>query len=460
MLHRSRSASSTCARPSGATHEADAADLAPGRAGGPGRVRDLRGRRADRARCRSSSCSTCSNERLVAEGREPVAFDSDCREGICGSCGLMIDGQAHGPQRGTATCQLHLRLFNDGDTVVGRAVPQRRASRWSRTSSSTARAFDRIIEAGGFITAPTGSAPDANLIAVPKDDADRAMDAAACIGCGACVAACPNGAGQLFTAAKLAHLNLLPQGQPERQMRTLAMVEEMERWFGSCTNHRECEAACPKEISIDFIAMLHRDYRKARRKLVNAAQIDRLLSSIPANCEERHRKRVLRLRHHRAPHRRPHHRAARRPRARAARGRRRRRRRPRRRGGRRGAAARPRARLARARPAARGLLAARRRRRRRRRPGARAVRRRAGVIVEALGSARVSSPLEARSPARRPARIAVRSGAERTSRAGPGAAAGAPVTLPASACSAGAADSSRECPSPSRRHAGPHQRAR
>jgi succinate dehydrogenase / fumarate reductase iron-sulfur subunit len=204
------------------------------------------------------------NERLVAEGREPVAFDSDCREGICGSCGLMIDGHAHGPQRGTATCQVHLRLFNDGDTIV---EPFRAAGfPLVKDLVVDRRALDRIIEAGGYITAPTGSAPDANLIAVPKADSDRAMDAAACIGCGACVAACPNGAGQLFTAAKLAHLNLLPQGQPERQIRTLGMVEEMERWFGSCTNHRECSAACPKEISIDFIAMLHRDYRKARRK--------------------------------------------------------------------------------------------------------------------------------------------------------------------------------------------------
>jgi succinate dehydrogenase / fumarate reductase, iron-sulfur subunit len=203
------------------------------------------------------------NERLVAEGREPVAFDSDCREGICGSCGLMIDGQAHGPQRGTATCQLHLRRYNDGDTVV---VEPFRAAGFPLVKDLVVdrSAFDRIIEAGGFITAPTGSAPDANLIAVPKADADRAMDAAQCIGCGACVAACPNGAGQLFTAAKLAHLNLLPQGQPERARRTLGMVEEMERYFGSCTNHRECSAACPKEISIDFIAMLNRDYRKAR----------------------------------------------------------------------------------------------------------------------------------------------------------------------------------------------------
>jgi succinate dehydrogenase / fumarate reductase, iron-sulfur subunit len=203
------------------------------------------------------------NEQLIAGGDEPVAFDSDCREGICGSCGLMIDGQPHGPQRGTATCQLHLRRFRDGDTVVvepfrSRGFPLVKDLVVDRS------AFDRIIQAGGFITAPTGSAPDANLIPVPKDDSDRAMDAAACIGCGACVAACPNGAGQLFTAAKVAHLNLLPQGQPERNRRTLAMVEEMESWFGSCTNHRECEAACPKEISIDFIAMMNRDYLKAK----------------------------------------------------------------------------------------------------------------------------------------------------------------------------------------------------
>jgi succinate dehydrogenase / fumarate reductase iron-sulfur subunit len=204
------------------------------------------------------------NEQLVSEGKEPVAFDSDCREGICGSCGVMIDGQAHGPQRGTATCQLHMRTYSDGDTIV---VEPFRSAGFPLIKDLVVNrsAFDRIIEAGGFITVPTGSAPDANLTRVPKDDSDRAMDAAQCIGCGACVAACPNGAGQLFTAAKLAHLNLLPQGQPERQRRTIGMVEEMENYFGSCTNHRECSAACPKEISIDFIAMLNRDFRKARR---------------------------------------------------------------------------------------------------------------------------------------------------------------------------------------------------
>ena len=205
------------------------------------------------------------NEQLVGAGREPVAFESDCREGICGACGLMIDGQAHGPQRGTATCQLHLRRFSDGDTIV--VEPFRSAGFPIVKDLVVDRsAFDRIIEAGGFITAPTGSAPDANLIAVPKENADLAMDAAACIGCGACVAACPNGAGQLFTAAKLAHLNLLPQGQPERWERVTNMVNTMEEFFGSCTNHGECEAACPKEISIDFIALMNRDFIKAQFK--------------------------------------------------------------------------------------------------------------------------------------------------------------------------------------------------
>jgi succinate dehydrogenase / fumarate reductase, iron-sulfur subunit len=206
------------------------------------------------------------NETLVREGREPVAFESDCREGICGSCGVMINGTPHGPQKGTATCQLHLRRFHDGETVV---VEPFRASGFPLVKDLVVDrgAFDRIIEAGGFITVPTGSAPDANLTPVPKVDSDRAMDAAQCIGCGACVAACPNGAGQLFTAAKLAHLNLLPQGQPERAARSVAMVETMEDYFGSCTNHRECEAVCPKEISIDFIAMLNKDYRKARKKV-------------------------------------------------------------------------------------------------------------------------------------------------------------------------------------------------
>jgi succinate dehydrogenase / fumarate reductase, iron-sulfur subunit len=204
------------------------------------------------------------NERLIGEGTPPISYDSDCREGICGSCGLMINGQAHGPQRGTATCQLHMRKFSDGDEIV---VEPWRAAGFPIIKDLVVdrAAFDRIIEAGGYITAPTGSAPDANSIPVPKPDADLAMDAAACIACGACVAACPNGAGQLFTGAKLAHLNHLPQGQPERYRRTERMVETMEQYFGSCTNHRECQAACPKEISIEFIAFMNRDYRKALR---------------------------------------------------------------------------------------------------------------------------------------------------------------------------------------------------
>jgi succinate dehydrogenase / fumarate reductase iron-sulfur subunit len=176
----------------------------------------------------------------------------------------MINGQAHGPQRGTTTCRLHLRTFRDGEEIV--VEPFRAAALPIVKDLVIDRdPLDRIIQSGGYITVPTGSAPDANMIAVPKDDADRAMNAAACIGCGACVAACPNGAGQLFTAAKLAHLNLLPQGQPERHRRTLAMVETLETYFGSCTNPQECHAACPKEISIDFIPMLNRDYRRARR---------------------------------------------------------------------------------------------------------------------------------------------------------------------------------------------------
>ena len=205
------------------------------------------------------------NERLITDGDEPVAFDHDCREGICGSCSMMINGRAHGPELGTATCQLHMRKFEDGAHIT--VEPWRaRAFPIIKDLCVDRSAFDRIVEAGGYITAPTGTAPDANLILVPKEVADAAMDAAACIGCGACVAACPNGAAQLFTAAKLQHLNLLPQGQPERWSRTVAMVDEMEQWFGSCTNHGECEAACPKEISIDFIALLNRDYIRAQFK--------------------------------------------------------------------------------------------------------------------------------------------------------------------------------------------------
>jgi succinate dehydrogenase / fumarate reductase iron-sulfur subunit len=205
------------------------------------------------------------NDRLVTEGTEPIAFEHDCREGICGSCGVMINGQAHGPQRGTATCQLHMRKFKDGDTLI---VEPWRASAFPvvRDLVVDRRALDDIVAAGGYISAPTGSAQEANLTLVPKSVSDTAMDAAACIGCGACVAACPNSAGQLFTAAKLAHLNVLPQGQPERWERTIAMVEEMESYFGSCTNHGECHEACPKDISLDFIAYMNRDYRKAKIK--------------------------------------------------------------------------------------------------------------------------------------------------------------------------------------------------
>jgi len=205
------------------------------------------------------------NERLVNQGEEPVAFDHDCREGICGSCGVMIDGQAHGPQLGTATCQLHMRKFRDGATIT---VEPWRAAGFPLVKDLVVdrSAFDRIIEAGGYITVDTGSAPDANLIPVPKQAADTAFDAAACIGCGACVAACPNGAANLFTAAKIGHLNLLPQGQAERWTRTENMVEIMEEYFGSCTNHAECEKACPKSISIDFIAMMNADYLRAKLK--------------------------------------------------------------------------------------------------------------------------------------------------------------------------------------------------
>lgn len=205
------------------------------------------------------------NERLIARGEDPVAFDSDCREGICGMCGVVINGVPHGPVRGTTTCQLHMRHFKDGDHIV---VEPWRAAAFPVIKDLTVdrSALDRIIAAGGYITAPTGSAPEANQILIPKDVADTAFDAAACIGCGACVAACPNGAAQLFTAAKVAHLNLLPQGQPERWRRVVNMVQTMEEFFGSCTNMGECEAACPKEISIDFIALMNREYVKAMVK--------------------------------------------------------------------------------------------------------------------------------------------------------------------------------------------------
>ena len=212
------------------------------------------------------------NERLINEGQEAIVFDHDCREGICGTCSLMINGQAHGPERATASCQLHMRKFKSGDSITiepwrAKAFPIVKDLMVDRS------AFDRIIESGGFITSPTGGAPDANLIPIAKPVSDAAMDAAQCIGCGACVAACPNGAANLFTSAKIAHLNLLPQGQAERFRRVEAMVETMDEYFGSCTNHGECEAACPKEISIDVIALANADYRKA--KIKNRKQLAR-----------------------------------------------------------------------------------------------------------------------------------------------------------------------------------------
>ena len=199
------------------------------------------------------------NENLQAKDEAPVAFEHDCREGICGMCGFLINGVAHGGHRGTTVCQLSMRFFKDGDSLTlepwrAKAFPVLRDLAVDRS------AFDRIIQAGGFISAPTGVAPDARAILVPKDAADRAMDAAACIGCGACVAACPNAAAMLFTAAKITHLNSLPQGQPQRDQRTVDMVAAMsEEVFGSCTNHGECEAVCPKKIPIEFIGQMNRD---------------------------------------------------------------------------------------------------------------------------------------------------------------------------------------------------------
>jgi succinate dehydrogenase iron-sulfur subunit len=214
------------------------------------------------------------NGQLAERGLEPIAFDHDCREGICGSCGFMINGVAHGPLPGTTVCQLHMRHFHDGDTLYlepwrSRAFPVVKDLMVDRS------AFDRIIQAGGYISVNTGAAPEANLQPVPKPIADRAFDAAACIGCGACVAQCPNGAAQLFTSAKISHLGLLPQGQPEREARAVAMVEAMEeQGFGSCTNYAECEAVCPKEISIDFIARMNRDYVKAKLKGVGKVAVE------------------------------------------------------------------------------------------------------------------------------------------------------------------------------------------
>ena len=203
------------------------------------------------------------NEKLIARGEEAIAFDHDCREGICGSCSMTINGVPHGKERGTTACQLHMRHYHDGDTITiepwrARAFPVVRDLMVDRS------AFDRVIQAGGYITARTGGAPDANSVPVGKDVADMAFDAATCIGCGACVAACKNGSAMLFTAAKVAHLGMLPQGEPERKPRVLRMVEAMDReGFGNCTNQYECEAVCPKLISSRFIARLNREFIRA-----------------------------------------------------------------------------------------------------------------------------------------------------------------------------------------------------
>ena len=200
------------------------------------------------------------NEQLIHEGKEPSAFDRDCREGICGACSLTINGRPHGKDRGTTACQLHLRRFKDGDRITiepwrAKAFPVIKDLVVDRS------AFDRIIEAGGYVSANTGGAPDANAILVPKDDAEEAMDAAECIGCGACVAACPNASAMLFVAAKVSHLDKLPQGKIETKRRVWNMVKQMDQeGFGNCTNHFECMAACPKEIHVKFIAKMNREY--------------------------------------------------------------------------------------------------------------------------------------------------------------------------------------------------------
>ena len=203
------------------------------------------------------------NERLIADDIEPIAFGHDCREGICGTCGVMINGQAHGPEKATATCQLHMRKFADGDEIV---VEPWKAAAFPvlKDLMVDRRAFDRIIEAGGYISVPTGTPQDANATLIPKEVADTAMDAAACIGCGACVAACKNASAMLFVSAKVSQLAILPQGNPERNARVLNMVAQMDKeGFGSCTNTSECEAACPAEVSVAHIARLNREYLRA-----------------------------------------------------------------------------------------------------------------------------------------------------------------------------------------------------
>lgn len=203
------------------------------------------------------------NEKLESEGKSPIAFDHDCREGICGMCSLMINGYAHGPEQGTTTCQLHMRHFKDGDTIViepwrARAFPVIKDLCVDRSS------FDRIIQAGGYVSVSTGSAPDANAILVPKDNADKAFNAAACIGCGACVAQCKNASAHLFMSAKITHLNLLPQGQPEAKSRVLSMIAQADKeGFGACTNTGDCEAVCPKEIKMNHISFMNKSFIKA-----------------------------------------------------------------------------------------------------------------------------------------------------------------------------------------------------
>jgi succinate dehydrogenase / fumarate reductase, iron-sulfur subunit len=206
------------------------------------------------------------NEKLILDGDDPVAFDHDCREGICGMCGMMINGVAHGPEKATTTCQLHMRHFDDGAVID---IEPWRAAAFPVIKDLVVdrSAFDDIIQAGGFISAPTGAAPDAHATPVPKADADAAFEAATCIGCGACVAACPNGSSMLFTAAKVAHLGLLPQGQPERNTRVIDMIEAQDAaGFGGCTNAGECTTVCPKGIPLTLIGRLNTDYRKSLRK--------------------------------------------------------------------------------------------------------------------------------------------------------------------------------------------------